>query len=49
MCSHNPTTAASGADTQSALLQAILTELQQVKANQTLFEHKVRTLSLIHI
>ncbi|TNY22030.1 GTP cyclohydrolase II [Rhodotorula diobovata] len=45
MCSHNPTTAASGADTQSALLQAILTELQQVKANQTLFEHKLESLT----
>ncbi|GAA5945701.1 hypothetical protein JCM1841_003592 [Sporobolomyces salmonicolor] len=31
---------------QSALLQAILTELQQVKANQTLFEQKLESLAL---
>ncbi|GAA5822512.1 hypothetical protein JCM3770_002443, partial [Rhodotorula araucariae] len=43
MCSHHPT---SGADTQSALLQAILTELQQVKANQTLFEQKLESLAI---
>lgn len=38
MCSHKP------ADTpdQSTLLQAILTELQQLKANQSVFEHKAR-------
>ncbi|BGP11559.1 hypothetical protein JCM10049v2_007468 [Rhodotorula toruloides] len=42
MCSHKPT------DTpdQSTLLQAILTELQQLKANQSVFEHKLESLAL---
>ncbi|GAA6005735.1 uncharacterized protein JCM10292_004615 [Rhodotorula paludigena] len=40
-CSHSHSP-----DTQSALLQAILTELQQVKANQTVFESKLESLAL---
>lgn len=41
-CSHSHSP-----DTQSALLQAILTELQQVKANQTVFESKVRSIAAL--
>lgn len=41
-CSHSHSP-----DTQSALLQAILTELQQVKANQTVFESKVCSIAAL--
>ncbi|GAA5930496.1 uncharacterized protein JCM15063_004826 [Sporobolomyces koalae] len=41
MCAHSSTAA-----DQSALLQAILSELQQVKVNQTLFEQKLESLAL---